>query len=373
VLARSLGLPAVVALGDRVLFVAEGTDVVVDGEAGTVRIDPGERERANARERARAARASEAEARAAAAAPAATLDGTTVPVLANVGRPGDAIAAARSGADGVGLLRSEFLFLDRDRMPDEDEQVAAYTAVSDPLGRDKPVILRTLDVGGDKPLPYLPMAPEANPFLGVRGLRLGLQRPEILRTQLRAAARVAADRPIRVMFPMVSTVDEVRAARAVVDDVLHELGAAGPERLDVGAMIEVPAAAIAAPALAEVVDFFSIGTNDLTQYTLAAERGNDGVAALADALHPAVLRLIEMTTTAARDRGIDVGVCGELASDVDAVPILLGLGVGELSVAPPAVPRVKAAVRGVDLAPARELARRALTCATVAEVRGLLG
>jgi phosphocarrier protein FPr len=373
VLARSLGLPAVVALGDRVLDVAEGTDVVVDGEAGTVRIDPGERERTNARERARAARAFEAEARAAAAAPAATLDGTTVPVLANVGRPGDAITAARSGADGVGLLRSEFLFLDRDRMPDEDEQVAAYTAVSDPLGGDKPVILRTLDVGGDKPLPYLPMAPEANPFLGVRGLRLGLQRPEILRTQLRAAARVAADRPIRVMFPMVSTVDEVRAARAVVDDVLHELGAAGPERLDVGAMIEVPAAAIAAPALAEVVDFFSIGTNDLTQYTLAAERGNDGVAALADALHPAVLRLIEMTTAAARDRGIDVGVCGELASDVDAVPILLGLGVGELSVAPPAVPRVKAAVRGVDLAPARELARRALTCATAAEVRGLLG
>jgi phosphoenolpyruvate-protein phosphotransferase/dihydroxyacetone kinase phosphotransfer subunit len=371
VLARSLGLPAIVALGDRVLGVAEGTDVLVDGDAGTVRIDPGERERTDARERAGAARAAEAEARAAAVAPAATLDGTRVPVLANVGRPGDAIAAALAGADGVGLLRTEFLFLDRDRMPDEDEQVAAYSAVSDPLGRDKPVILRTLDVGGDKPLPYLPMAPEANPFLGVRGLRLGLQRPEILRTQLRAVARVAADRPVRVMFPMVSTVDEVRAARTLVDDVLRELGAAGPQRLDVGAMIEVPAAAIAASALAEVVDFFSIGTNDLTQYTLAAERGNDGVAALADALHPAVLRLIEMTAAAARDRGIDVGVCGELASDVDAVPILLGLGVGELSVAPPAVPRVKAAVRGVDLAAARELARRALTCATAAEVRRL--
>ncbi|MGZ4130961.1 MAG: putative PEP-binding protein, partial [Actinomycetota bacterium] len=263
--------------------------------------------------------------------------------------------------------------LDRDRMPDEDEQVAAYTAVSDALGAEKLVILRTLDVGGDKPLPYLPMKPEANPFLGVRGLRLGLERPEILRTQLRAAARLAADRPIRVMFPMVSTVDEVRAARALVDDVLRELGARAPERLDVGAMVEVPAAALGARALAEVVDFFSIGTNDLTQYTLAAERGNDGVAALADALHPAVLRLIEMTAAAARDRGIDVCVCGELASDVAAVPILLGLGVGELSVAPPAVPRVKGAVRATDLGPARELAERALACATAAEVRGLLG
>jgi phosphoenolpyruvate-protein phosphotransferase/dihydroxyacetone kinase phosphotransfer subunit len=373
VLARSLGLPAVVALGEAVLSIAEGTTVAVDGEAGTVRVDPDERERAEAEARAAVVRAAEDAARATATAPPVTRDGTTIEVLANVGRPGDAAEAARSGAGGVGLLRTEFLFLDRDRMPDEDEQAEAYEAVADALGGDKSVILRTLDVGGDKPLPYLPMPTEANPFLGVRGLRLGLQRPDVLRTQLRAAARVAARRSIRVMFPMVSTVDEARRARAIVDEVVRDLGADGPDRLDVGVMIEVPAAALAAHALAGVVDFFSIGTNDLTQYTLAAERGNDAVAGLADALHPAVLRLIELTARAGRERGIDVGVCGEVASDLAAVPLLLGLGVHDLSVAPLAVPRVKAAVRASDLGAARALAERALACASAAEVRALLG
>jgi multiphosphoryl transfer protein len=372
VLARSLGLPAVVALGDRVLHVAEGTEVLLDGSAGTVRLQPDDRQRREAEDGAAATRAAETRARAAAARPATTLDGTHVEVMANVGRLADATTAASSGADGVGLLRTEFLFLDRERMPDEDEQLTAYRAVADPL-RGKPVVLRTLDVGGDKPLPYLPMPAEANPFLGLRGLRLALERPELLRVQLRAAARAAAEHPIRVMFPMVTTVGEVERARAIVDDVLADLGADAPRELRVGVMIEVPAAALVARALAEVVDFFSIGTNDLAQYALAAERGNDAVAALSDALHPAVLRLIEATAAGAEARGLPVGVCGELASDLAAVPILLGLGVRELSVAPPAVPRIKEAIRAVDLDRARALAREALACASAADVRALAG
>jgi phosphoenolpyruvate-protein phosphotransferase/dihydroxyacetone kinase phosphotransfer subunit len=371
VLARSLGLPAVVALGPAVLDVPEGTDVVVDGEAGTVLVHPDAARRAEAEARAVSARSAAAEALAAANAPARTRDGHRIDVFANVGRPEDAAASAVAGADGVGLLRTEFLFLDRERMPDEDEQAEAYAAVADALP-GKPVVLRTLDVGGDKPLPYVHLASEANPFLGVRGLRLGLARPELLRSQVRAAARAAVGRRIRVMFPMVATPDEVRRGRAIVEEVLRELGPDGPGRLEVGAMVEVPAAALGAVALGAVVDFFSIGTNDLTQYTLAAERGNDAVASLADGLHPAVLRLIEMTAAAGAERSIPVGVCGELASDVAAVPLLLGLGVNELSVAPPAVPRVKAAVRRADLRQAREVARRALAATSATEVRSLL-
>jgi phosphocarrier protein FPr len=370
VLARSLGLPAVVALGERILEVTEGTEVLVDGGVGTVRLEPDQDQRADAELRAAAFRDSERRARTASAEPAMTRDAIRIEVMANVGRPGDAPAATEAGADGVGLLRTEFLFLDRGTMPSEDEQVAAYRAVADAL-EGSPVILRTLDVGGDKPLPYVAMHAEANPFLGVRGLRLGLERPELLRTQLRAAARAAVDRPIRVMFPMVTTIDDVRRARAMVDEVLDELGDAAPTRFAIGAMVEVPAAALEADVLAKELDFFSIGTNDLAQYTLAAERGNDGVAELSDALHPAVLRLIRSTVDGAQPRALPVAVCGELASDATAVPILLGLGVRELSVAPPAVPRIKAAVREVSLADARTLAERALACADAGEVRAL--
>ncbi len=236
------------------------------------------------------------------------------------------------------------------------------------------MILRTLDVGGDKPLPYLPVAPEANPFLGLRGLRLGLARPEVLRTQLRAALRVAADHPVKVMFPMVSSLLELRAARSLLEEAHREVEDAGgrlPDRLEIGIMVEVPSAALAASAFAPEVDFFSIGTNDLSQYALAAERGNERVAALADALHPAVLRLIRMTVEAAVPLGRAVGICGEIAADPSAVPILLGLGVRELSAAPPAVPRIKRAVRETDLAGARDLAEVALGLDSAAAVRAL--
>ncbi|WP_349239519.1 putative PEP-binding protein, partial [Nocardia sp. CC201C] len=271
--------------------------------------------------------------------------------------------AVRGGADGAGLVRTEFLFLDRADAPTAAEQEQVYRDLANTFD-GRPVVLRTLDVGGDKPLPYLAQPTEANPFLGQRGIRLALAHPHLLREQLRAVARVAADHPIGVMFPMVTAVQEIEAGRGMLEEV-------APEGLsiDVGIMVEVPATAAKTAELAEYVDFFSIGTNDLTQYALAVERGNDSVAALADALDPGVLRLIDMVCRGAG--GARVAVCGELASDPVAVPILLGLGVTELSVAPAAVPLVKAAVRTLDHRACADLAGRALRCATAAAVRGL--
>ncbi|HZP90114.1 MAG TPA: phosphoenolpyruvate--protein phosphotransferase [Actinomycetota bacterium] len=374
VLARSLGIPAVVGLGRAILEIPEGTTVLLDGDAGLLRPNPDADMVAEAERRAEAFRASEAAARAEAERPASTRDGVRIEVLANIGGPEDVGPALDAGAEGVGLLRTEFVFLGRDTMPTEDEQEAVYRDIATRLG-GRPLVLRTLDVGGDKPLPYVPMAPEANPFLGLRGLRLGLSRPDVLLPQLRAAIRVAADHPLRVMFPMVTTLEEVRAARELVERTRRELAAGGrgaPEHVEVGIMVEVPSAALNAAALAAEVDFFSIGTNDLAQYTLAAERGNEQVAGLADALHPSVLRLIRMTVEAADPLGRGVAVCGELAADEAAVAILVGLGVRELSASAPAIPRVKRAVRALTLGDARALAERALGCRTAAEVRRLV-
>jgi phosphoenolpyruvate-protein phosphotransferase/dihydroxyacetone kinase phosphotransfer subunit len=373
VLARSLGIPAVVGLGPRIMEIEEGTTLVVDGSSGTVLPNPDAGRIAEARGRADAFRAAEAAARAEASEPAVTLDGTRVEVAANVGRLEDGATAVASGADGVGLLRTEFLFLGRDKMPTEEEQEAAYRQIAEILG-GRPMILRTLDVGGDKPLPYLPQPKEANPFLGLRGLRLCLSQPEILRTQLRAALRVAADHPLRVMFPMVTTLEELLAAKALVEEAQEDLQASDRgtrQRLLVGMMVEVPAAAMSAATFAPHVDFFSIGTNDLAQYALAAERGNERVAGLADALHPAVLGMIRATVAAAEPLGRMVGACGELAADSLAVPLLIGLGVRELSASPRAVPRVKRAVRGVGLSSAREVAEQALGLDSAAAVRAL--
>jgi phosphocarrier protein FPr len=251
-------------------------------------------------------------------------------------------------------------------MPDEDEQEAAYREAARAL-EGRPLLIRTLDAGADKPLPYLGQPREENPFLGVRGLRLGLARPDLLETQLRAILRVAVDHPIRVMFPMVTTRDELRRARKVLD------GFRPPEAgLEVGIMIEVPAAALTAGALAAEADFFSIGTNDLTQYALAADRGNEHVAPLTDALHPAVLALIRATVEGARSHGRWVGVCGELAGDASAAPLLLGLGVRELSMSAPAIAEVKVAVRATETGEAARLAARALACATPDEVRAVI-
>lgn len=374
VLARSLGIPAVVGLGDAVLDVREGTVVALDGDAGVVVVEPTPEIVEEFEARRRDAVAADRTARADAAAPVATRDRTSIEVAANVGSPDDVAAAVEAGADGVGLFRTEFLFMSRDAMPSEDEQEAAYRAAAEALG-GRPMIVRTLDAGADKPIPYLAQPAEANPFLGVRGLRLGLERPELLDAQLRAILRVAADHPVRVMFPMVATLEELRAGRAAVErarSALVDAGRAAPDRIDVGVMIEVPSAALAADRLAEEADFFSIGTNDLSQYTLAAERGNERVAALADALHPAVLELIRLAATAAAAKDRWTGVCGELAGDPLATPLLIGLGVTELSMSAPAIPHVKQVVRRTDLTSARALAERALRLSSAAEVRDLL-
>ena len=374
ILARALGVPVVVGAGEPLLAVADGTPLLVDGDEGTVTVRPPDEALAAVEQRRRTREHEATDAASHAAEPAVTLDGVTIAVEANISNLDDAVAAVAAGADGVGLLRTEFLFLDAPVLPDEDEQAAACEAVAAAL-QSRPLTIRTLDAGADKPLPALSLPPEKNPFLGVRGLRLSLQHPEQLRCQLRAALRTAAAHPVRVMFPMVAEVDELRRARALLDEARAELVARGAPvsaRLDVGVMLEVPSAALLAEQLAPLADFFSVGTNDLTQYTLAAERGNAGVAALSDPLHPAVLRLIERAASAAHAAGRTVAVCGEVAGDPVAVPLLLGLGVRELSMSAVRIAAAKQAVRRTDLAAARRLAEQALAADSAAAVRRLL-
>lgn len=368
ILARSLDLPAVVAIEARALEIPDGTPAVLDGSAGTLRLAPdaAELELLKARQERQAARRRSAAARA--HEPALTRDGRRIEVLANIGGLADAEQAVALGAEGVGLLRSEFLFLSRSTAPSEDEQFECYRAIARVLGPERPLIVRTLDVGGDKPLPYLPLPKEDNPFLGVRGLRLMLDHADVVRTQFRALLRAAPEGRLLVMLPMVATLAELRAARALLDEERERLGAPA---LPLGIMVEVPSAALMADVLAREADFFSIGTNDLTQYTLAMDRGHPRLASLVDGLEPAVLRLIAQTARAAEAAGRFTGVCGGLAGDEQAVPLLLGLGVTELSVSVPALPAIKARVRELDLVVCRALAAQALECAGAREVREL--
>lgn len=294
-----------------------------------------------------------------------TVDGTHLRVAANLGSVADARTAFAAGADEAGLVRTEFLFLGRDDAPSVEEQASEYAALADAMGGRR-VTLRTLDVGGDKPLTYLPMAAEENPFLGLRGLRLALERPALLADQLTAICRVARRVPTSVMFPMVTTASELRIAREALADACGQDGI--PHDLRVGMMVEVPAAALKIESFLPMLDFVSIGTNDLTQYTLAAERGNASVAALSDALDPAVLQLVDAVCQAARGR-VEVAVCGEAASDPVAVPLLVGLGVRELSVGPRAVPRVKARVRELDVEQCTVVAKQSLSLESATEVR----
>src|SRR5512133_675425 len=342
ILARALGLPAAVGLGDALLAIDEGTALLLDGEAGTLQVDPDEDLLRQAAERGERLAARRAAARERAHEPGAMRDGTRVEVFANLGSAAEAATAVENGAEGVGLLRTEFLFLDRPQLPDEDEQVETLRQIAVALD-GRPLVVRTLDAGADKPLPALPMPPEANPFLGVRGIRLTLERPEILATQLRAILRVAAEHPVKAMLPMVATLGEVHATRALLEEARAATGVDAP--LELGIMVEIPAAALTAEHLAAHVDFFSVGTNDLTQYTMAAERG----AGLLAGPQPAVLRLIKATVEAAGAHGRWVGVCGELAGDPAAAILLAGLGVAELSMAPSRIPEVKATLRGLSL------------------------
>lgn len=372
ILARALGIPAVVGAGPRVMTLENGTELILDGERGRITPAPSAERRDAAQQRLAERERREAEAWEARFDEARTRDGHRIEVAANLGNTAHAADAVERGAEGVGLLRTEFLFMAHAKLPDLDTQIAEYREAIEALG-GRPLVARTLDVGGDKPLPYWPVPQEANPFLGLRGIRLTLTRPEVLETQLRALLMAAAGRPLRIMLPMVKDVAEFRAARQIVDRLIEEIPA--EERasdLQLGVMIEVPSCALLAPSLAAEVDFFSVGTNDLTQYTLAIDRDHPQLSAQADGLHPAVLRLIEMTVQAAHAQGKWVGVCGELASDATAVPVLVGLGIDELSVSARQVPLVKARLREFDLDEASAQAKLALAQATSEAVRDAL-
>ncbi|GGL93192.1 phosphoenolpyruvate--protein phosphotransferase [Deinococcus aerolatus] len=369
IIARGLGLPAVVAAGRGVLDVPDGTPAILDGAAGRLYLNPSEADVQAARERQGLLERRREAARAARFEPGATRDGVRVEVAANINRAADALAALEAGAEGVGLMRTEFLFLERDSVPTEDEQEQEYRAMAQAM-EGRPLIIRTLDIGGDKEVPYLGLAREDNSFLGLRGIRLCFERPDLFLPQLRAVARVARDHAnVHLMFPMISTLEDFRRARALFETVRLELGA--PE-VPLGVMIEVPSAALIAGALAAEVDFFSVGTNDLTQYTLAMDRLHPQLARQTDAMHPAVLQLIALTVQAADRHGKWVGVCGGAAGDEVGALMLAGLGVRELSVSTPQIAGVKAALRGRTLPELQALAREALTQPTAEAVRALV-
>ena len=368
ILARALGIPAIVGVDESMLALEEKTPVILNGNDGTLTVNPAE----DVLDRAKLSQRRWLEyrrfAQEQAALPAISLDGVRVDVTANAGSIADAAEALHMGADGIGLLRTEFLFLERTTAPTEDEQFSVYNAIAETM-KTLPVIVRTLDIGGDKPVPYIQMKPELNPFLGERGIRLCLNRPELFREQLRAILRAAPSGNLRIMFPMISDIAEIRQARALIEELRAELNS-GP--IQIGIMVEVPSAALMADVLAPEIDFFSIGTNDLTQYTLAMDRGNSALASKHDGLHPAVLRLIAQTIDAAHKYGKRADICGELGSDAAAVPILLGLGMDELSVSIPSIPTVKAQVRSLRISDLQSLAREALNCSTAQEVRELV-
>jgi len=367
IIARSLGIPALVGAGDSVLEIADGTDIVLDGNSGTLVLTPTDADRATA-ERVQADMANQREEeRRACYQPAIMTDGARVEVVANIAAPEEAARAVEAGGEGVGLLRTEFLFLGRDEAPTEEEQTDAYTTMVEALN-GLPIIIRTLDIGGDKSVPYMSMPVEENPFLGERGIRLCLNRPELFRTQLRAIFRASGKGPVRIMFPMISTLEELKRAKALTEEVRQEIGA---DPVEIGIMIEVPSAVMMAEELAAEVDFFSVGSNDLTQYCLAIDRMHPMLSRQADGLHPAVLRMIDQTVKAAEKAGKWVGVCGGIAGDPRGVVILTGLGVKELSVSIPSIAAVKAQIRGLSMEKARDLAKRALACSNAAAVRRL--
>lgn len=369
ILARSLGIPALAGIEARAMELPNGTPVILDGSKGTLRLNPSLKEIAQLREAQVRHEARRKEDLAHALEPATTSDGRPIEVGANIGGLKDADQVAELGGDGVGLLRSEFLFMERSAPPSEEEQFAEYKAIALAIGADRSLIIRTLDVGGDKPLAYLPIPKEDNPFLGERGIRVGLDRPEVLRTQLRALLRASQFGKLRVMFPMIATIGELRDAKAILAEEASSLGIVP---MPCGIMVEIPAVAIMADVFAEEADFFSIGTNDLTQYTLAMDRGHPKLAPKVDALNPGLLRLIAQTVEGARKHNRFTGVCGGIAGDAQAVPILVGLGVDELSVSLPSIPTIKAQVRHLSYADCQALAQRALKCRTGDEVRALL-
>jgi len=361
ILARSLGIPAVVGAAEEILQIESGSLLILDGEEGLILIDPAENEQRIYQKRQRQDRARLLEFRRSAADPAVTRDGHKVTILGNLGSAEEAEYLLASGGEGVGLLRTEFLFLERSTAPKEEEQLSIYNGIAEKL-QGLPLTIRTLDIGGDKPVPYISASKESNPFLGKRGIRLCLEMKDLFKTQLRAILRAAYQHNIAVMFPMVSVLDEILQAKSLLQEVRQELQTEGKTfgEVEIGIMIETPAAAVTADTLAQEVDFFSIGTNDLTQYTLAVDRTNPAVQQIADHFHPAVLRLIKETIRQAHEKHITVSICGELAGEPLAVPLLLGLHLDKLSMAPSSIPAIKAMIRLWNMEEARQVADQAL-------------
>lgn len=371
ILARAAGLSAVVGVGNVIEKLVDGDMVIVDGHNGQVLVNPEESiieqyRQQMEKERVRAVKLAQV-----GHLPSITVDGHHIEIASNIGTPADMEKVVAAGADGVGLFRTEFLFLDKTTVPTEEEQVESYRAVLNAMP-DKKIVIRTLDAGGDKQLPFIGGLPESNPALGLRAIRLCMVYKDVFKTQLRALLRAGVDGKLHIMFPMIATLDELLAAKALLKEVADELAQEGiPHRADVpvGIMIEVPSAAVIADVLAAEVDFFSIGTNDLVQYTMAADRMNEHVAWLSDYFQPPVIRLIANVAKAAKEHGKWVGMCGEMAGDSLATPLLVGLGLTELSMNGRSVPVVKHLVRQLNITQAKEWANQVLTLRTTAEIK----
>ena len=361
IIARTLGIPAAAGIDGWQTEALNGHMAILDGADGTLTVDPTDEETACYQSRKAQADCEAQALEAFRTCPSQTKDGAALEICANIGTPQEAQQAMKYGADGVGLFRSEFLFMDRDALPTEDEQFEAYRTAAQTMA-GKPLIIRTLDVGGDKKLPTLELPHEDNPFLGFRAIRMTLSHPEIFRPQLRAILRAAAYGDVRVMFPMIGSLDQLREAKALLREQEQTLQAEGVPTgpVKVGMMVEIPAAAVLAEEFAKEVDFFSIGTNDLTQYTLAVERGNAAVAHLYAPEHPAVLRLIAMTAQAAAERHIPCGMCGEAAGDPKLAPAFVGMGVNELSMSPRRVPAVRKLLSELTMDECRQAAEKLL-------------
>jgi len=370
ILANAFGLPAVVGLGEEILSVPVGTLVLVDGGKGEVIVNPTESRIKAFINREEKAKDEQEAARQAAQSPAVTADGERVEIVANIGGVSDAPLGVRNGAEGIGLFRTEFLYLDRNALPTEEEQIEAYEAVFCQY-KDMPVVVRMLDIGGDKVIPYFDLPEELNPFLGWRGIRMVDGAEDIFLSQFRALLQAGVGVDLRIMIPMVSGLAEIHAAKKIMEKAEKELRTEGKsyaQRVQFGIMIEVPSAALLADRLAKEVDFFSIGTNDLTQYTLAVDRTNSRVAHLASPFNPAVLRLIKMTIDSAHLEEKWVGLCGELAGEPLAAPILLGLGLDEFSMSPARVPGIKHIMRYLHRDACEQLAEEVLQMADDQEV-----
>ncbi|SDW76329.1 phosphoenolpyruvate--protein phosphotransferase [Marininema mesophilum] len=374
IMARTLGIPAVLGLGEKIEEFIDGDTLVIDGDAGTVEKNPTPQKKIETCIVIKRHQQQREEALKKADMDAETADGKRMQVFANIGSPSDVDQAIANGAEGIGLFRTEFLYLENDNWPTEEEQTQAYSRVLKAFG-DKPVVIRTLDIGGDKDLPYANLPTEENPFLGHRAIRYCLANPEIFKTQLKALLRSSIHGDLWIMLPMVENLSEIREAKALLAECRTELMQSNipiADSIKVGIMVEVPAAAIYADVLAKEVDFMSIGTNDLTQYTLAADRGNEQVAHLYDAAHPAVLRLVKKTCDAAREAGIVAGMCGELAGDSQMTEILIGLGLDELSMSAGAIPEIKEKIRPLHSESAQKLAEEALRQESPEAVRQLV-